>query len=185
VRPRHLFRNLKRDAQIQNNVIDNVNYIVYDMNMSNIEESFEHMSHTGDEAHLLRDIVRTHQVLMAGLSRKVGMTSSRFALMRLLALADRDVGVADLARKLGINSAAVTRHVKEMEGERLVRRYADARDARRSYVKLSSKGLKLFEDVHSRTHELERALSAVISHEEMSTTVEALAKLRAFIEGLR
>jgi len=155
------------------------------MNMSNREESFERMRHTGDEPHLLRDIVRTNQVLMAGLSRNVGMPSSRFALMRLLVGADRDVGVADLARQLGINAAAVTRQVKEMERERLVRRYADAQDARRSYVKLSPKGLKLFEDVHSRTHELERALSAVISHEEMSATVEVLAKLRAFIEGLR
>lgn len=153
--------------------------------MGKRKDPFERMRHTGDEPHLLRDIVRTHQVLMAGFSRSVGMTSSRFALMRLLVGTDRDVGVTDLARQLGINTAAVTRQVKEMEKERLVRRHADAKDGRRTYVKLSAKGLKLFEDVHIRTHELERTLSSVINKEEMAATVDVLARLRSFIEGLR
>src|SRR5512137_2005549 len=89
--------------------------------------------HTGDEPHLLREIVRAHQVLMAGFSREVGMPASRFALMRVLA--DGDAGVTDLARRLGVNAAAVTRQLQEMEAEGLVRRRADPGDGRRSYVR--------------------------------------------------
>lgn len=145
----------------------------------------EDLHHKGDEPHFLREIVRTHQVLMAGFAREVGMPASRFALMHLLAGADRGLGVMDLARQLGINAAAVTRQVKEMEGQRLVQRRADPVDGRRSYVKLSPKGLKLFEEIHDRSHELERSLSLVAGAEEMVVAATVLAKLRTFIEGLR
>lgn len=141
------------------------------------------LHHRGDESHLLRDIVRTHQVLMAGFSRGVGIPAARFALMRLLVHADRDVGVMDLARQLGINAAAVTRQVHEMESEGLVLRRAAPRDKRRRYLRLSPKGLRLFAQIHDRTHALERKLSTVISAEEMAAATQTLAKLREFVES--
>jgi DNA-binding MarR family transcriptional regulator len=143
------------------------------------------LHHRGDEPHLLRDIVRTHQVLMARFSRAVGMPAARFAVVRLLVGADRDIGIMDLARQLGINAAAVTRQVQEMESEGLVRRRADPRDKRRHYLTVSPKGLRLFGQIHDRTHALERRLSAVITAEEMTAATQTLAKLRAFLEGLR
>ncbi len=142
----------------------------------------EDLHHRGDEPHLLREIVRTHQVLMAGFSRGVGVPAARFALMRLLVNADRDLGIMDLARQLGINAAAVTRQVQEMESEGLILRRAHPRDKRRHYLRLSPKGLRLFGQVHDRTHALERKLSAVISAEEMAAATQTLAKLRAFVE---
>ncbi|MCE5307646.1 MAG: MarR family transcriptional regulator [Acidobacteriales bacterium] len=140
------------------------------------------LSHKGDESHLFREITRTHQVLMAGFSREVGMPPSRFALMRLLVTAEKDVGVMDLARQLGINPAAVTRQVKEMEGDGLIRRRADPRDGRRSHVRLSPKGFRVFEDLHDRTHEIERALSSVLSSSDVEVAVKVLSKLRSFLE---
>ena len=143
------------------------------------------LRHHGDEPHLLREVFRTYQALMAGFSRTTGMPASRFALMRLLALAEDDVGLADLARQLGINPAAVTRQVQEMETERLVRRRADPKDGRRSYVSLSPKGRKHFEAIHARSHELERALAAALGTDEMAAAATTLAKLRLSIERLR
>jgi DNA-binding MarR family transcriptional regulator len=147
--------------------------------------SFDETHHRGDEPHLLREVFRTYQVLMAGFSRKTGMPASRFALMRLLALAESDVGVMDLARQLGVNASAVTRQVQELEREQLLRRNADSRDGRRSYVRLSPKGRKVFEQIHERTHDLERSLSSVLGAEEMQSAAVVLAKLRTFVEGLR
>ena len=143
------------------------------------------LHHRGDEPHLLREIFRTYQVLMSGFARKTGMPASRFALMRLMALSEEDVGVTDLARRLGINSAAVTRQVQELERERLVTRRADRRDGRRSYIKLSAKGRRQFEEIHERTHELERSLSAVIGDEEMRSAALVLSRLRTFVEQHR
>lgn len=147
------------------------------------EKDFDNEHHRGDESHLLRDILRTSQVLMNGFSRKIGMSASRLALLRLLAVTDEDIGVMDIANRLGINAAAVTRQVKEMEKEGLIKRRNDPRDRRRNYVDLSSKGRGLFEYIHMRSHELEHALSMIISAEEVATTVTVLAKLREFVES--
>ena len=140
--------------------------------------------HGGDEPHLLREIVRTHQVLVNGFSRQVGVPASRFALMRLLAKADEGIGVMALARALGVNAAAVTRQVQEMEREGLVERHADPNDGRRSSLSLSPKGIELFARVHDRGHQLERSLVSVIGAEEMAAATAVLSRLRRYIEGL-
>ena len=105
--------------------------------------------------------------------------------MRLLADADADVGVMELARQLGINAAAVTRQVQELESERLVRRRADTNDGRRTCIRLSPKGRKLMEELLECSREFERLLSSALSAEEMGSTAMALTKLRTFVEGLR
>lgn len=142
-------------------------------------------AHRGDESHLLREVMRTHQALLAGFSREVGIPASRLALMRLLATAGRDTGVMELARLLGVNAATITRQVQEMEAEGLIRRRADPRDARRSRLKLSSKGLRVFADLHARSHELERALSARVSAPEIEAAVKVLSQLRECLEERR
>ena len=154
--------------------------------MSHPEASFIARLHdSGDEAHLLREIVRTNQALVSGFSRAVGMSASRLALMRLLALASPEgAGILKLARQLGINAAAVTRLVKAMEAERLIVRRADAEDGRRTYIRLSAKGMKTFERLHGHGHELERSLSSIISAGDMSVAVKVLVSLRAFLENL-
>lgn len=146
--------------------------------------SFEPIHHRGNELHIIREVFRTYQVLITAFSRRVGMAAAQFALMRLLALAERDVGVMDLARQLGVNAAAVTRQVQELEREQLVRRRADPKDARRSYVSLSPKGQRLFEGIHERSHELERSLSATLGAEEMRRATVVLTKLCTFMEDL-
>jgi DNA-binding MarR family transcriptional regulator len=147
--------------------------------------SFEEQHHRGDEPHLLREIARTYQVLMSGFARATGMPASRFGLVRLLAVAQKDLGTTDLARHLEINAAAVTRQLQDMEREGLVRRHADSKDGRRSYVSLSPKGKRLFEEIHARTHELERSLASELGAAEMRRAAMVLAKLRAFVESRR
>lgn len=142
--------------------------------------------HRGDEPHLLREVVRAYQALMAGFSRGTGMTTSRFLLARLLGIAGDDgVGTMELARQLGVNPAAVTRQLNEMEREGLVRRRADRRDGRRRTVRLSAKGKEQFETIHERAHELERSLGAALGEDEMRAAAAVLSKLRAFVEAIR
>ncbi len=140
------------------------------------------LPHRGDEPHLLSEIFRTYQVLMAGFPQRVGMPAARFALMRLLAAAEGAVGVMELARLLGINAAAVTRQVQEMEAAGLFLRRAHQRDGRRTAVRLSARGRRTFAGIHERTHELERALAAALGAAEMKVAAEVLARLRAFVE---
>ncbi|HYA40639.1 MAG TPA: MarR family transcriptional regulator [Syntrophobacteraceae bacterium] len=141
--------------------------------------------HSGEEPHLFREIMLTHQALLNVFTRKVGMTSARLALLRLLAICTPEkLGVMEASRHLGINAAAVVRQLKEMEKDRLVERLADARDRRRSYVRLTEQGWKVFELVHERAHEFERTICGPASAEEVATAVRVLARVRAAIETL-
>ncbi len=144
------------------------------------------LHHAGGETHLLREVMRLHHALMNVFTRQVGMPASRLMLMRLLAISrPEDIGIMELARRLGVNAAAVTRQVKEMEAEGLVDRIADARDGRRSHVRLTSEGLRIFEQLHDRAHEFERELGAVVDREDIAVAVRVLAQLRTALEGLR
>jgi DNA-binding MarR family transcriptional regulator len=141
--------------------------------------------HPDDAPRLIQEIIRTHQVLLAEITRRTGMTSSRFALMRLLADADADIGVMELARQLGINAAAVTRQVQVLEGEGFVRRRADSNDGRRSGIRLSPRGRRLMDELLECSRGFEQMLSSALSAEEMASAAMALNKLRTFVEGLR
>lgn len=141
------------------------------------------LHHTGSEPHLLREVVRTYQVLMASFVRRVGIPASRFTLMRLLANAETPVGVMDLSRMLGVNAAAVTRQMHEMQNEGLVLRRADAKDGRRCQFRLSAKGRRLFAQIHERTHELEGSLASVLGQEEMASAAGVLVRLREYMES--
>jgi DNA-binding MarR family transcriptional regulator len=143
------------------------------------------LRHEGDEPHLIREIIRTHQAVLNVFSRQVGMPAARLALMRLLASCHPEaVGIMWIARQLGINAAAVSRQVKVMKNERLVERCADARDARRSHVKLTADGLRIFQQLHERAHAFERDLSTSVSAADMATTVRVLVHVRAALEAL-
>jgi DNA-binding MarR family transcriptional regulator len=149
-------------------------------------EQVSELHHSGDEPHLLREIMRAHHALLNVFSRQVGMPAARLALMRLLAISHPEaLGIMDMARRLGINAAAVTRQVKEMEREHLVDRLADDRDARRNHVKLTADGLRIFQQLHERAHEFERGLSALIDPEAIATTARVLVRLRTALEELR
>jgi DNA-binding MarR family transcriptional regulator len=144
------------------------------------------LHHTADEPHLLREIMRTHQAVLNVFSRQVGMPGARLALMRLLAIRHPEaVGIMEIARQLGIDAAAVTRQVKVMESERLIKRCADARDGRRSYINLTADGLRVFQQVHERAHAFEQALSTAVSAEDMAATLRVLVHVRIALEALR
>jgi DNA-binding MarR family transcriptional regulator len=137
----------------------------------------------GSQPHLIQEIIRTYQVLIADIARRTGMKSSRFALMRVLADSHADLGVMELARQLGINAAAVTRQVQELESERLVRRRADPNDGRRTCLRLSAKGQGLMDELLELSRQFEQLLSSEIGGDEMTNAATTLKNLRAFLEG--
>jgi DNA-binding MarR family transcriptional regulator len=144
------------------------------------------LHHAGDEPHLVREIMRTQQAVLNVFSREVGMPAARLVLMRLLAICHPEaIGIMEIARRLGINAAAVTRQVKAMESEHLVERFADVRDGRRSRVNLTADGLRIFQQLHERAHAFERALSAVVSAEDIAAAVRVLVHVRTALEALR
>jgi DNA-binding MarR family transcriptional regulator len=142
------------------------------------------LHHKGGEPHLLFEIMRTQRALINVFSRKMGMPFSRVTVLRVLATAfPEGIGILDLARRLNINGAAVTRQIKEIEQLGLVARTPDQRDGRRQHVKLSAKGRKLFEQIHQMQHEFENSFaSGELNPEEVKTAAKVLSQLRSMLE---
>lgn len=142
------------------------------------------LQHRGGEPHLLFEIMRTQRALINVFSRKIGVPFARVTLLRVLATAFPEaIGILDIARRLNINGAAVTRQIKEMEELGLVARTPDQRDGRRQHVKLSAKGRKLFEQIHQMQHDFEKSLaSRELNPDEVETAAKVLSQLRSMLE---
>ncbi len=142
--------------------------------------------HAIEDSHLLREIMRVHQAILGVVSREVGAPASRLLILRALANAGPSgIGIMALARRLGVDAAAVSRQVSELESDRLVERRRDEADARRSLVRLTPKGLRAFEEVHERAHTFERSLTAIIDPADLVTAVKVLAEVRRALEERR
>lgn len=133
---------------------------------------------TRHETHLLREILRTHQVIMAAFLENLGMPPSRVVLMRLVAKANDHVGPTELARALGVKPSVVMRQLGELQDEGLIRRRIDPEDKRRHFVQLSAKGQRVFRGIHERSRALEQALTSKLGATETRVAAEVLSKLR-------
>lgn len=142
------------------------------------QSTIQQLKHSGNEPHLVRELIKTYQTMINSFSNTFNIPTSKLSLMRLLADSKSDIGIMDLARKLEINSAAVSRQVKDMEKEGLVKKQSDKHDGRRSYIKLTRKGLNLFKDIHNRSHDLEKIISNELGIDEMKQTANFLSKFR-------
>jgi DNA-binding MarR family transcriptional regulator len=141
------------------------------------------LRHSGEEAHLLREVMRTYQALLNVFSRQVGMSASQLTLLRLLALNyPAEMGILEIARRLGVNAAAVSRQVKEIAAQNLVARRPEPQDGRRLLVKLTPEGLQTFHQIHERAHDFEKSLEANLSSAEIATAAKVLMQLRAGLE---
>jgi DNA-binding MarR family transcriptional regulator len=132
--------------------------------------------------HLLRGIYRTHQAMLAGLSRVAGMPLTRLGILRGVGVSgERGMGIVELARSLGLDAAAITRQVAAMEREGLLQRSGDPSDKRRVCVRLSGKGRDAFGVLHSQIHAYEEQLVSGISSEDLVTALRVLEVVRVAI----
>ncbi len=144
------------------------------------------LEHRGGEPHLLKELYLTNQSLLINLPRIVGTSVSRLALLRLLAIElVGETGTMEIARRLGVNPAAVTRTLNEMEEQKWVRRGPDPKDGRHRLVRLTQKGHREFHRIHERMHELESSIGERLGTQEVESAVKVLVEIRTVVEKLK
>lgn len=130
-------------------------------------------------SHLLREVMRTHQAMLVGLSCVIGMPPTRLGILRNVAVAgERGAGVVEVARAMGLDAAAITRQVASMEKGGLLLRSGDPLDKRRVRLRLSAKGAELFETVHDQVHVYEKRLLSGVSEADVATALRVLESIR-------
>lgn len=142
--------------------------------------------HKGGETHLLREITRTGKALANAFSGAVGISASMFGALRVVALAHPEgVSAADIARDLGVDAAAITRRLKELEKDGIIKRAPHERDGRKSVVKLTEKGRRLAAKIHERIHLLEDSLNERLNAKDVERTVKTLIEIQKFVGEMK
>jgi DNA-binding MarR family transcriptional regulator len=132
--------------------------------------------------HLLREVLLTYRQLLRRMSDETGLSGAPFEVLRELALADGRSTVAALARKLGVDPAAVSRLIASLQQLGLVTRVSDDRDGRRRPVELTEGGSRVMVAFHTRAHERESALTAALDPQSIATTMQVLRTLRTALD---
>jgi DNA-binding MarR family transcriptional regulator len=107
-------------------------------------------AHLIDEWHIVVELMHLYRDVMRITERSTGMSKSRLEIMDDLMHVD-EMSQAELARRLGVEGAVITRIVKQLEAEGLVTRRADPRDNRYTLVTLTpeARALNITDDAEN------------------------------------
>lgn len=128
--------------------------------------------------HLLREVIVTYRLFLRRLAADVGVTVAQLEVLRQLALTGGRSTTSALARELGVDPAAVTRLVADLETLELVTRERDARDGRRRPVVLTERGRRETVTLHELLHEREGGLADALDDADLETAVRVLQTVR-------
>ena len=135
------------------------------------------------DAGLLGELIHLHLGLYQLFAREVGCPVGRLKLLHeLLHAGHAGAGISDLAQRLGVTPALVTRQVQELEAEGWVRRKNAPRDGRRSLALLSARGRREGASIHARAHAFEASLLEGMTGEDLAAAARVLATVLARVE---
>jgi DNA-binding MarR family transcriptional regulator len=116
--------------------------------------------------------------------RQVGMSQVRRQLLTVLA-DEGEVSHATLAKRLGVDGAAVTRLVKSLESQGVVSRRLDPQDNRFTLASLTEAGHDLVARLQSAHRHYQELLLAGIGQDEQESVVAVLERVRRNIEQVQ
>jgi DNA-binding MarR family transcriptional regulator len=116
--------------------------------------------------------------------RHVGMSQVRRQLLTVLA-DEGEVSHAALAKRLGVDGAAVTRLVKGLESQGVVSRRLDPQDNRFTLASLTEAGHDLVARLQSGHRQYQELLLAGIGEDEQEAVVAVLERVRRNIEQIQ
>jgi DNA-binding MarR family transcriptional regulator len=122
-------------------------------------------------AHLYPDMARVF-------ARRVGMSLSRLEVMHELLHAG-EISQAELARRLDMEGALLTRFVKQMEADGLLTRRADPTDNRFTLVCLAPAGQAALEKLDALGEDFGSQLLAGLSAAELASIVRAMKHIQS------
>ncbi len=126
---------------------------------------------------LVQELARTHHEVGVAFERETGMSRSRLHLLASLRGGEERTQAA-LQQLLGVDGAAITRQVKQLEGDGLVARRANPDDHRYTLVSLTAQGRKVADGVVRKRDTFESKLGSVVNSKDLSQLLKTFEKLR-------
>ena len=127
---------------------------------------------------LLQQITRTYFELLPTFERHMGLTRARWHLLKLL-FSEEQLSQTALQQRAGVDGAAVTRQMKQLEEAGVVARRVDPSDNRVTLVSLTPEGRQLVAGLMERRATFEAQTLAGIDPEEIAIMQRGLSRIRA------
>ncbi|HQT26629.1 MAG TPA: MarR family transcriptional regulator [Burkholderiales bacterium] len=125
------------------------------------------------ERNLLQQIGRTGRAMHAAFEAEVGIPLTRWRILQSLSESEK-LSQKALSSRLSIDPGLLTRQLKQMEAESLVKRKSSKEDNRMTLVELTEKGASLFDSLQEkRARFSEKSLSG-LPGEKIGTAIEIL-----------
>ena len=128
---------------------------------------------------LLRAVRPIESELRRRLDKEFGMTLPKFDVMAALARREGGMTMTEVSRQLMVSNGNVTGIVDRLVAEGLVARVANEDDRRATFVRLTRKGLKLFEAMAAAHERWVDEILATFNDERGEAMVDLLDALRA------
>lgn len=127
--------------------------------------------------HLYRDLARFYE-------RRLGMSQSRVMLLHEL-MHTGEINQTELAQRLGMETALMTRFAKQMEASGLLSRRVDRQDNRFTLVTLTSAGQEVFQQMMIFSREFEARLAVGLDEAELLVLKQALSLVQKELSTMK
>lgn len=102
--------------------------------------------------------------------------------LNYLEQSEGEVISGDLAKSMNVSTSRIAGLLKRMEQSGLITRQNSSKDARRTVVEITPKGVDLINEMKEQTHEKIELLLERISREELDTYIRISHKIREVME---
>lgn len=140
-------------------------------------------SFCSEEAEILYQLQSVNKVIGVKFEACTGISQSRLELLTLLYHAD-EISQSDLQKKVNIDSAAVSRHLKQLEAKGMVSRRRKPEDNRITLVRLTDQGRKRIESSKKEKERFMKEMLANVSAEERRVLIDVLGRMRNNIDNI-
>lgn len=126
-----------------------------------------------NERNLLQQIGRTGRAMHAAFEKEVGIPLTRWRILQALHESGK-IPQKDLASLLSMDPGLLTRQMKQMEQENLVKRRSSKEDNRMTLVELTQAGSGLFESAQPRRLNFSKTALEGLPADEIAVAMEIL-----------
>ncbi|WP_339075896.1 MarR family transcriptional regulator [Bacillus velezensis] len=137
-----------------------------------------------EEGEILYQLQSLHKVIRTKFEACTGISQSRLELLAVLFYVD-EISQSDLQKKVNIDGAAVTRHLKQLEAKEMVTRRRKPEDNRIILVRLTDQGRERIEASKKEKERFIKEMLAGVSEEERSMLKNVLSQMQNNIENMK
>ncbi|WP_412762697.1 MarR family winged helix-turn-helix transcriptional regulator [Peribacillus frigoritolerans] len=136
------------------------------------------------EAEILYQLQSVNKVISTKFEACTGISQSRLELLALLYHVD-EISQSDLQKKMNIDGAAVTRHVKQLEAKGMISRRRKSEDNRIILVRLTEQGRERIESSKKEKERFIKEMLVNVSAEERLVLKNVLLQMQNNIENIK